>query len=107
MKRVTGLDGVFFKTNDPKKIKEWYGRHLGLPVDEYGASFKWIDIENKEAKEPALTASSPFAGDTKYFEPRDKQFMFNYRVEKFSGTVKGVERRRRADCWRNARVSLR
>jgi hypothetical protein len=24
MKRVTGLGGVFFKTADPKKIKEWY-----------------------------------------------------------------------------------
>lgn len=81
MKRVTGLGGVFFKTNDPKKIKEWYGTHLGLPVDEYGASFKWIDLENKEAKEPALTAWSPFAGDTKYFEPSEKQFMLNYRVE--------------------------
>jgi predicted enzyme related to lactoylglutathione lyase len=81
MKRVTGLGGVFFKTNDPKKIKEWYGKHLGLPVDEYGASFKWIDVENKDAKEPALTAWSPFAGDTKYFEPSEKQFMFNYRVE--------------------------
>ncbi|MBL7870310.1 MAG: VOC family protein [Cyclobacteriaceae bacterium] len=81
MKRVTGLGGVFFKTSDPKKIKEWYGTHLGLPIDEYGASFKWIDIDNKEAKEPALTAWSPFARDTKYFEPSEKQFMFNYRVE--------------------------
>ena len=40
MKRVTGLGGVFFKTADPKKIKEWYGKHLGLPVDDYGASFR-------------------------------------------------------------------
>ena len=45
MKRVTGLGGVFFKTADPKKLKEWYGKHLGLPVDDYGASFKWIDPE--------------------------------------------------------------
>jgi predicted enzyme related to lactoylglutathione lyase len=81
MKRVTGLGGVFFKTRDPKKIKEWYGKHLGLPVDEYGASFRWIDPEKKDAKEPALTAWSPFAGDTKYFEPSEKPFMFNYRVE--------------------------
>lgn len=81
MKRVTGLGGVFFKTSDPKKIKEWYGKHLGLPVDEYGASFKWIDPENKGAKEPALTAWSPFKDDTSYFNPSQKQFMFNYRVE--------------------------
>ena len=81
MKRVTGLGGVFFKTTDPKKMKEWYGKHLGLPIDEYGASFKWIDPENREAKEPALTAWSPFDQNTTYFEPSEKPFMFNYRVE--------------------------
>ena len=80
MKRVTGLGGIFFKTADPKKIKEWYGKHLGLPVDDYGASFKWIDPDNKEAA-PAQTAWSPFKDDTTYFAPSKKEFMFNYRVE--------------------------
>ena len=50
-------------------------------MDEYGASFKWIDPNNKDAKEPAVTVWSPFAADTKYFQPSEKQFMFNYRVE--------------------------
>src|SRR5688572_8128204 len=77
MKRVTGIGGVFFKTEDPKKIKEWYGKHLGLPVDDYGASFRWIDVDNKEA----VTAWNPFKTDTEYFQPSQKQFMFNYRVE--------------------------
>ncbi len=81
MKRVTGLGGVFFKTTDPKKTKEWYGKHLGLPIDEYGVSFKWFEVDNKDAKEPAVTAWSPFAADTKYFQPSEKPFMFNYRVE--------------------------
>jgi catechol 2,3-dioxygenase-like lactoylglutathione lyase family enzyme len=81
MKRVTGLGGVFFKTTDPKKTKEWYGKHLGLPVDDYGASFQWIDPNDKDAKVPAQTAWSPFAADTKYFQPSEKPFMFNYRVE--------------------------
>ena len=80
MKRVTGLGGIFFKTTDPKKIKEWYGKHLGLPIDEYGASFKWIDPDNKEAA-PAQTAWSPFKDDTTYFAPSKREFMFNYRVE--------------------------
>ena len=79
--RVTGIGGLFFKCKDPKKIKEWYGKHLGLPVDDYGASFRWIDAQNPEAKVHALTAWSPFKDDTPYFQPSEKPFMFNYRVE--------------------------
>ena len=80
-KRVTGIGGIFFKTDDPKKIKEWYGKHLGLPIDDYGASFKWIGADYPEAKSPALTQWSPFKSDTTYFQPSDKPYMFNYRVE--------------------------
>ncbi|MDZ7649843.1 MAG: VOC family protein [Cytophagales bacterium] len=77
MKRVTGLGGVFFKTTDPKKIKEWYGRHLGMN----DTIFKWIDTNDKDAKVPALTVWSPFKDDTTYFNPSEKQFMLNYRVD--------------------------
>lgn len=81
MKRVTGLGGVFFKTSDPKKMKEWYGKHLGLPVNEYGVSFEWMEVDKPGAKTPAVTAWSPFDEKTKYFEPSQKPFMFNYRVQ--------------------------
>jgi len=77
-KRVTGLGGVFFKTTDPKKMIAWYGKHLGLPVDDYGASFKSIDHDTNV---PATTVWSPFKEDTTYFNPSEKPFMFNYRVE--------------------------
>ena len=52
--RVTGIGGLFFKCEDPKKIKEWYRKHLGLPMDNYGASFRWIDPQNPDAKVHAL-----------------------------------------------------
>ena len=83
MKRVTGLGGVFFKTNDPKKIKDWYEKHLGMNMDAYGHSFRWKDLNNPDAKAPALTAWSPFQDDTTYFSPSEKEFMFNrnYAIE--------------------------
>lgn len=81
MKRVTGLGGVFFKTKDPKKMKEWYATHLGMKGDEYGFSFQWKELGKEDAKEPAVTAWSPFDEKTKYFEPSEKPYMFNYRVE--------------------------
>lgn len=88
MKRVTGLGGIFFKAKDPKSIKAWYKRHLDLPIDEYGASFRWHELEKPEAKVPALTAWSPFKDDTTYFSPSDKPFMLNYRVENLENLMK-------------------
>ena len=76
-KRVTGLGGFFFKTKQPDQIKEWYGKHLGLPVDAYGCTFWWKDKEGNDCS----TQWSPFKEDTTYFAPSDKQFMMNFRVE--------------------------
>ncbi|WP_025741274.1 VOC family protein [Aquimarina pacifica] len=76
-KRVTGLGGIFFKTKDPKGTKEWYGKHLGLPVDEYGCTFWWKDTDGNDCS----TQWSPFKEDTTYFTPSTKEFMMNFRVE--------------------------
>jgi len=88
MKRVTGLGGVFFKTRDPEKIKKWYEKHLGMTMDQYGHSFRWKELDHLDAKTPALTAWSAFDQGTKYFEPSEKDFMFNYRVENLGELLK-------------------
>lgn len=76
-KRVTGIGGVFFKTNNPDECKAWYQKHLGLDTDAYGCLFKWKDEEGNEGN----TQWSPFPKNTTYFEPSQKEFMINYRVE--------------------------
>jgi len=82
MKRVTGIGGVFFKANDPVKIKEWYKKHLGMEaMQDWGYVFQWCELDKPNAQVPASTSWSPFKSDTKHFNPSDKQFMFNYRVE--------------------------
>jgi len=78
-KRVTGLGGVFFKANDPEAIKRWYKEHLHIDSGEYGALFKWREESNPDTV--GATAWNPFPGDTSYFDPSKKDFMFNYRVE--------------------------
>ena len=75
--RVTGLGGFFFKTKDPDHIKQWYGKHLGIPVDQYGWTFWWKDKEGNDCS----TQWSPFKDTTTYFQPSEKQFMMNFRVE--------------------------
>jgi hypothetical protein len=30
MKRVTGIGGIFFKSEDPDKLYQWHETHLGI-----------------------------------------------------------------------------
>jgi len=76
-KIVTGIGGLFFKTEDPSKLKDWYKKHLGFNTDDWGCTFWWKDENGNKAS----TQWSPFKSDTAYFSPSKKDFMFNYRVE--------------------------
>lgn len=78
-KRVTGIGGIFFKCKDPKKIREWYATHLGINTNNFGAVFEWRQADDSSKK--GFTQWSPFSEKTKYFEPSEKDFMINYRVE--------------------------
>ncbi len=82
--RVTGIGGLFFKTDDPKKLKDWYKEHLGFNVDDWGCTFWW----KSENGAPASTQWSPFKSDTNYFEPSSKNYMFNYRVKNLENLYK-------------------
>ena len=86
--RVTGIGGLFFKTEDPKKAKDWYQKHLGFNTDDWGCTFWWKDKEGNKCS----TQWSPFAKDTNYFEPSKKDFMFNYRVENLVELLKELEK---------------
>ena len=85
MKKVTGIGGVFFKCKDPKKITEWYQKHLGLETNPYGATFEWY--EGADSTKKAQTQWTPFDEKTTYFEPSAKDFMINYRVENLEALV--------------------
>jgi predicted enzyme related to lactoylglutathione lyase len=85
MKRVIGIGGIFFKCNDPAKMKEWYKTHLGFSIEQYGAKFDWKDGTDTTNK--GYTLWSPFSEKTKYFEPSAKDFMINYRVHDIEALV--------------------
>ena len=84
-KKVTGIGGIFFKSRDPKKLREWYQIHLGFITNNYGAVFEWRQGEDSSKK--GFTQWSPFNEKTKYFEPSPKEFMVNYRVEDLEALV--------------------
>tara|TARA_R110001583_G_scaffold15295_7_gene63093 strand:- start:1483 stop:1872 length:390 start_codon:yes stop_codon:yes gene_type:complete len=87
-KRVTGLGGFFFKTKDPDKIKGWYKNRLGLNTDQYGCTFWWKDQKGNDCS----TQWSPMNEDTPYFEPSQKQFMMNFRVENLVELLKELKK---------------
>ncbi|WP_346864018.1 VOC family protein [uncultured Draconibacterium sp.] len=89
MKKVTGIGGVFFKTNDPEKMKDWYSKNLGLVTNEYGSVFEFR--KSDEPDEKGYSVWSPFNNDTTYFEPSGKDFMINYRVENIEDLVQELK----------------
>jgi len=81
MKRVTGIGGVSFKSDDPEKLYQWYEKHLGIQREPHGqgASFHWREADDS-AKE-GLTAWSIFPRKSKYFDPSRAGHMINYLVD--------------------------
>lgn len=87
MKRVIGIGGVFFKAENPKALNEWYTKHLGFDINEYGTIFNC----SKTYDESEATAWNIFKSDTKYFDPSKKEFMINYRVENLAWLVEQLK----------------
>jgi predicted enzyme related to lactoylglutathione lyase len=84
MKRVTGLGGIFFKSNDTTTLKAWYSKHLGINTDQYGATFSW----QSQAGNIGHTVWSLFKKDTDYFNPGEQEYMINYRVANLEELLK-------------------
>jgi len=88
MKRVTGIGGIFFKCDDVAKQKEWYNKHLGINTKD--GVFEWRDKD--DADKICVTAFSPFKKDTKYFNPSQKDYMFNYRVDDLTALLEELKK---------------
>ena len=87
--KVTGIGGIFFRSKDPKAIKEWYGKNLGLAIDEYGSPFEFRNANRPD--EINYLQWSPFNEGTEYFDPSEKEFMINYRVQNIEGLIKKLK----------------
>ena len=76
--RVTGVGGIFFKSEDPEEMKAWYQDNLGLVTDKWGTNFEWF--QGRDPSKKGFTQWSPSSKKSKHFEPSKKDFMINYRV---------------------------
>lgn len=72
---VTGIGGLFFRSDDPDALSAWYRTHLGISAGYEG----W-----QQAAGPTVFAPFPTASD--YFPPA-KQWMLNLRVAEFDALL--------------------
>ena len=75
MKRVVGIGGIFFKAQDPQRLRAWYQAHLGIDLQDLGGTtFPWD-------RPDGMTVWSIFPESSDTFAPSTAPFMVNYRVE--------------------------
>jgi catechol 2,3-dioxygenase-like lactoylglutathione lyase family enzyme len=84
MAKVTGIGGVFFKSRDPAALSAWYRDHLGFDIQPWGgAVFEW----KADHGGGGCSVWNPFPEDTAYFEPSDRSYMLNLRVDDVDALV--------------------
>jgi len=93
--RIIGIGGVFFKSADHERLRDWYAENLGIVHGKDGAGFKWRTVSdpspaNASPGKPEshddtaneyLTAWSIFPDASTYFDPSRAPFMINYIVD--------------------------
>jgi predicted enzyme related to lactoylglutathione lyase len=87
--KVTGIGGIFFRSKDPGKTRNWYGKNLGLAITDYGSSFEFRNANRPD--EINYLEWCPFDEGTDYFKPSEKAFMINYRVQNIEGLVRKLK----------------
>ncbi|HEY1251929.1 MAG TPA: VOC family protein [Thermoanaerobaculia bacterium] len=109
MAKVTGIGGVFFKsTGDSAALAEWYRKHLGMTLEDWGgAILRWPDDKGEDR---GLTVWSVAAKDSQWFSPSHSSFMINYRVDDLDGLLQqlragGVEILKGPDADDNGRFA--
>jgi len=87
--KVIGIGGIFFRSKDPVQAREWYSKNLGLATNEYGSTFEFRNANRPD--EINYLQWSAFEENTTYFDPSEKEFMINYRVQNLEGLVKKLQ----------------
>ncbi len=75
--RILGIGGIFFKSEHPGPMRQWYSKNLGLSDQGQGVMLHWREKDNPQQER--MTVWAIFPASSKYFEP--SQLMVNYIVD--------------------------
>ncbi len=88
--RALGIGGVFFRSQDPVQLGDWYRMHLGLDIEAWGDT-RGTSFAPQGMPENAFTVWSAFARDTQYFGPSGQSFMINLVVDDLDAALLRVK----------------
>lgn len=78
MAKVLGVGGLFFKSDNPDALREWYSRVLGIDFFDWGGA--WFPSEPFAAHAGSGTVLSPMK-NAEYMAPSTREYMFNFVVD--------------------------
>mgnify|MGYP001246587752 CR=1 FL=1 len=84
MVKALGIGGIFFKTDDPSSLTEWYRKWLPFP----GSDGDYVPFPATSVPEGAFTVWSPFAKDSDCFGNPDQIYMINIMVDDLDEALK-------------------
>src|SRR5579863_5081479 len=104
--KITGLGGVFIKSNNPKALAAWYRDVLGIKLEPWGGALLRYDVANH----PPHVVWSAFPAKSDYFSPSTRDLMLNFAVDDMDAFIarlraKGVDILKRDDKDPNGRFA--
>ena len=81
--RITGLGGVFIKSDNPRALAAWYQDVLGIKLEPWGGARLRYDVANH----PPHVVWNAFPAKSGYFAPSTKDFMLNFAVDDLDAFV--------------------
>jgi catechol 2,3-dioxygenase-like lactoylglutathione lyase family enzyme len=93
MSRVVGIGGIFITAKDPAALREWYRRHLGMDIQEWGGmAFSWSRADGPGGD--GSTTWSIFEEGSSHFAPSARRFMLNYVVKDLHAVLGALRAKR-------------
>ena len=80
---VTGIGGVFVKSQNPKALADWYRDVLGLSVESWGGAALPYDAPGH----PPVVVWSAFAESSDYMAPSKRELMINFAVDDMDAMI--------------------
>lgn len=88
---VAGIGGLYIACPDPRQVRDWYGRHLGLRFSGGGgARFAWSDPKTDSL---AISELDFLDGASSRFDPDRQPFVVRYLVRDFDSVAEPLEGR--------------